>query len=137
MAESDFNKLEEGIMITSNISIILYVTGIITASMLLLFISPRLVMEKMFGLKSDGGAAELFERHWGMAIFITGLLLVWAGYDAAIRKPVLACVALNKAAFVCLVLFNYKKGYVRNFALTLAFDTACVIVFIVYLLGWA
>jgi hypothetical protein len=124
-------------MITGNITLILYATGIITCSMLLLFIAPRLVMEKMLRLKADEGVAGLIERHWGMAIFITGLLLIWAGYDPAIRTPVIACVALNKASFVGLMLFNYKKGYVNNFALIMAFDTACVVAFAVYLLGWA
>jgi hypothetical protein len=38
-------------MITNNISLILYVTGIIIASMLLVFISPRLVFEKMLRVK--------------------------------------------------------------------------------------
>jgi hypothetical protein len=124
-------------MITGNITIILYVTGCITCTMLLLFISPRLVMEKMLRLKADDGVAGLIERHWGMAIFVTGILLIWAGYNPAIRTPVIACVALNKASFVCMMLFNYKKGYVKNFALTLAFDTACAVAFAVYLLGWA
>ena len=124
-------------MITENITMILYVTGAITCSMLLLFIAPKLVMEKMLRLKADEGIAGLIERHWGMGIFITGLLLVWAGYNPAIRTPVIACVALNKATFVGMMLANYKKGYVNNFSLIMAFDTACVVAFVVYLLGWA
>lgn len=124
-------------MITGNITAILYVTGIITCSMLLLFFAPKLVMEKMLRLKADDGVAGLIERHWGMGIFVTGLLLVWAGYDPGIRTPVIACVALNKATFVGLMLAHYRKGYVNNFALILAFDTACVVAFAVYLLGWA
>jgi len=99
-------------MITNNISLILHVTGIITSSMLLIFISPRLVFEKVLRVKvSYGGLPELIERHWGMAIFITGLLLIWSGCDPAIRKPVLTCVALN--------------------------DAACVVVYVAYLMGWA
>jgi hypothetical protein len=125
-------------MITNNISLILYVTGIITASMLLVFISPRLVFEKMLRVKvSYGDLPELLERHWGMAIFITGLLLIWSGCDPAIRKPVLTCVALNKAVFVGTLLLNYKKEYVRNLALMIAFDAVCVIVYVIYLMGCA
>ena len=123
-------------MITNNISLILYVTGIITTSLLLLFVLPRLGMEKMFGLKVEGDVAELIVRHWGMAIFVSGLLLIYAGYDAAIRTPVLFSVALNKAAFVFLVLFNYRR-YIRNFAVTIVFDAACVVIYIIYLMGWA
>lgn len=124
-------------MITGNITIILYVTGVITCGMLLLFLAPRLVMETMLRLKADEGIAGLIERHWGMGIFVTGLLLIWAGYDPALRTPVIACVALNKATFVGMMLANYRKGYVNNFALIMAFDTACVVAFALYLLGWA
>jgi hypothetical protein len=62
-----------------------------------------------------------------MAIFITGLLLIWAGCDPAIRKPVLICVALNKAVFVGMLLFDYKKEYFRSFALTIAFDAVALL----------
>lgn len=125
-------------MITNNISLILYVTGIITTSMLLAFISPQLLFEKMLRVKvSRGGLPELLERHWGMGIFITGLLLIWAGCDPVIRNPVLACVGLNKGVFVGMMLFHYKKEYVRNMALIILFDAACVIIFATYLMGWA
>ena len=125
-------------MITNNISIILYVTGIITASMLFVFLSPKLMFERMLHVKAAyGGLPEVIERSWGMAIFVTGILLIWAGCDPAIRKPVLTCVALNKAAFVGLLLFDYKNDYVRNFAFTILFDAACVIIYVVYLMGWA
>lgn len=123
-------------MITSNITLILYLTGIITSSMLLLLFAPHFVFEKMFGLEAGSGISELIKRHWGFAIFITGMLLIWAGYDPAIRIPVLTCVALNKAVFVFLLLLNFKKGYLRNFALVFAFDVACIIIFGVYLLGF-
>ncbi|HOE17085.1 MAG TPA: hypothetical protein PK344_06675 [Syntrophorhabdaceae bacterium] len=125
-------------MISNNITIILYVTGIITASMLGVFLAPRLVFAKTLRVDvAYGGLPEVIERHWGMGIFITGLLLIWAGYDPAIRKPVLACVGLNKAVFVAMLLFDFKHKYVRNLALIMAFDAACVIIYAAYLMGWA
>jgi len=125
-------------MITDNIAIILYVTGIITTSMLVVFISPRLYFEKMLHVKvAYGDLPELIERHWGLTTFITGLLLIWAGCDPAIRKPVLACVALNKGVFVGMLLLDYKKEYVRPFIPTIIFDGACAVIYIIYLMGWA
>lgn len=125
-------------MIANNISLILYVTGIITASMLMVYISPRLVFEKILRVEiAYGGLPEIIERHWGMAIFVTGLLLIWAGCDPAIRKPVLMCVSLNKAVFVGTLLLNYRKVPLKNLALMIAFDTVCVIIFLAYLMGCA
>jgi hypothetical protein len=60
-----------------------------------------------------------------------------AGHDPAIRTPVMACVALNKASFALQELFRYGKECARNFAPILAFDAACVAVFTAYLAGWA
>ncbi len=124
-------------MITANISLILYITGAITMTMIFQFFWPRLIIEKISGLKVEGDTAEFFERHWGMAVFITGLLLVLAGYDCVIRRPVLFCVGLNKAVFVCMLLVDYKKGLIKHFVPTVLFDALCVVIFVAYLMGWA
>jgi len=122
-------------MVTSHIGIILYVTGAITASMILQFLSPDLVVGKILKLKVEGPTADLFERHWGICIFATGLLLMYAGYDPAVRVPAVLCAGFEKAMFVVLVLANSGKGYIRNFALIIAFDTLCVVLFSIYLAG--
>lgn len=124
-------------MITENFTIILYITGIITSSLVGAVIAPRLVIEKIMHLKVGTGFDEILARHWAGTAFITGLLLIWAGYDPAIRIPVVTCVGLDKAIFVGMLFLNYKKDYVRRLALVCAFDTACVIVYLLYLMGWA
>lgn len=124
-------------MITENISFICYCTGFFTSTMLFLFLFPQFVMGKLFRVKIESASAELIARHWGMAVFITGVLLMIAGYDEAARKPILFCVGLNKLAFIYLMLFNYGKEYGRNFAANFLFDILCVVLFGFYLMGWA
>jgi hypothetical protein len=122
-------------MVSNNITPILYVTGLVTASMILQFISPRLVVEKILKLKVEGDTAELFERHWGILVFVTGVLIMYAGFDPAVRTPILAGAILEKALLVLLVLANYSKGFVRNFAMMISFDALCVVIYLLYLLG--
>jgi hypothetical protein len=124
-------------VISNNITLILYVTGLVTASMILQFISPRLMVEKILKLKVEGDTAEIFERHWGVLVFVTGVLIMYAGFDPAVRTPILAGALVEKAVLVLLVLANYRKGYLRNFTLmsAIAFDALCVVIYLLYLLG--
>lgn len=124
-------------MITNNITLILYITGGITALPLLVFVAPRLMFKALQITSPSGDLHGLIERHWGMSIFITGLLLLWSAYDPAIRTSVLTCVALNKAAFVGVMVMNRKVEQVWNFAPAIIFDTACVAIYLLYLTGLA
>lgn len=48
-------------MITGNISLILYVTGAVTAGMIIQYFAPRLIIETILRLKVEGDVADLFE----------------------------------------------------------------------------
>lgn len=124
-------------MVSENIALILYITGAITAGMILQFFFPRLVLEKILKLKIEGDVTDFYARHWGVLVFVTGALLCYAAYDPAVRTPVLAGAIIEKAALVLLVLANYKKGFLPKFALMAGFDALCVILYALYLLGWA
>lgn len=124
-------------MITDNISLILYVTGAITAGMIIQFVFPRLVLEKILKLKVEGDVTDFYARHWGVLVFVTGALLCYAGFDPLVRTPILIGAIIEKAALVLLVLANYKKGFLRSFALMAGFDSLCVIAYLLYLLGLA
>jgi hypothetical protein len=124
-------------MITQNISLILYVTGAITTSMLLMFAAPVFLQEKILKVRVEGEVGMLYARHWGMEIFLTGALLIYAGYDPAVRVPVVLAVTLGKASFVGLVLANIRKDYAKRFITTILFDALCVLLYALYLAGLA
>ncbi len=122
-------------MISNNIGLILYVTGAITAGMIIQLLFPRLVLEKILKLKIEGDVTDFYARHWGVLVFVTGALLCYAAYDPAVRTPVLIGAIIEKAALVLLVLANYKKGYLPKFAMMAGFDSLCVVLYVLYLLN--
>ena len=121
-------------MIQDNIGLVLYITGAITASMLLQFLTPARVLRVGNQLEVSDPVALFFARTAGLAIGLQGALLIWAATDPALRIPVVAVVAIGKAGFIGTVLLQPKsisKGYV----LTVAFDTACVLTYLAFLFG--
>jgi hypothetical protein len=122
-------------MIHDNIQIILYVTGTITASMLLQFVAPARMLKVGNQLEVSDPVALFFARAAGLAIGLQGALLIWAAVDPALRIPVVTVVAIGKTGFIGTVLLQSKsisKGYV----LTMVFDTACVLAYVAFLLGF-
>ena len=119
-------------MIHDNIQIILYVTGTITASMLLQFVAPARMLKVGNQLEVSDPVALFFAA--GLAIGLHGALLIWAAVDPALRMPVVTVVAMGKTGFIATVLLQSKsisKGYV----LTMVFDTACVLAYVAFLFG--
>jgi hypothetical protein len=121
-------------VIHSHIEIILYITGAATASMLLQFVAPRPALQAFGKLDVSDPVALFFARGAGLAIGILGILLIWAAVEPALRVPVMTMAAIGKSAFVATILVRFKD-FTQGFLLTVIFDSACVLVYIAYLLG--
>jgi hypothetical protein len=124
-------------MITQNINIILYVTGAITACMILMFIAPKLFMKKGMNLTLRDEAGVFFAQHWGLLVFLFGALIFLSAVYPEIRKPVLIAASIEKIAIVIMVLLNLKKDFVRGMFPAAVIDSVCVILYILYLTGAA
>ena len=96
-------------MIHDNIQIILYVTGTITASMLLQFVAPARMLKVGNQLEVSDPVALFFARAAGLAIGLQGALLIWAAADPALRIPVVTVVAIGKTGFIGTVLLQSKS----------------------------
>ena len=71
-------------MITSNISTILLITGLVTMLPLLQFLFPAAFLKLLNKIEIKDEAGLFFARHWGMMAFIVGGLLVYAaGHGSA------------------------------------------------------
>ena len=65
-------------MIQANIQIVLFVTGGITASMLLQYLAPTRMLRVGNQLQVEDPVALFFARAAGLAIGLQGALLIWA-----------------------------------------------------------
>jgi len=121
-------------MISRHIKPILVVTGIITASMIVAFFAPAIVLNQLFAEPPSDAVSLAITRHWGLLVFCFGGLLVWSAYRPEIRKPVLVFTIVEKVALVLGILLlplPLKSGaYVAA-----STDATFSIIYLLYLAG--
>ena len=124
-------------MVTSNISTILLVTGLVTMLPLLQFLFPAAFLKLLNKIEIRDEAGLFFARHWGMMAFVVGGLLVYAAGHPEVRLPIVCAALIEKAALVLLIVLNWSKPFGQGFAVTLLFDGACCVIYGLYLAGLA
>jgi hypothetical protein len=86
-------------MIGTHIEIILIVTGATTAMALAQFIAPASVSRIIYGAAPTEVVGIALVRHWGLLVFLVGVLLIYAAFHPALREPVTIVAAVEKIAF--------------------------------------
>lgn len=124
-------------IISDNIAGILLVTGIVTASPILQFLAPALGLKVLFKLAPPEGAGGFFTRHWGIIVGAFGALLVYASYHPEVRAPLMLAAMIEKAGLVGMIAADWKKPHTAGMRLTAVFDTACVLIYGLYLVHFA
>jgi EamA domain-containing membrane protein RarD len=122
-------------MLNEHISIILLVTGIVTALPILQFFVPKPVIKLMYKVEIDDPAGLLFARHWGLMAACFGGLLIYASSHEEVRAPVVAAALLEKAGLVGAIAAAWNEPHAKGLRLACIFDAACTIVFAVWLLS--
>ena len=122
-------------MLASNISIILLVTGIVTALPLLQFLAPAPALRLLYKLDLRDEAGLFFARHWGLLAAAMGGLLIYAAGHAEVRVPIVLAAMLEKAGLVGSIAAGWKQPHTRGLRLVFAFDLACVALYGAWLLG--
>lgn len=86
-------------MIGTHIEIILIVTGATTTMALAQFIAPASVSRIIYGATPTEVVGIALVRHWGLLVFLVGVLLFYAALHPAAREPVMVVAAVEKIAF--------------------------------------
>lgn len=119
--------------IADNIFWILLVSGVVTSSMLVAVIAPRLVFQQFFGTVLDGALGNAIMRNWGLVIGMSGLLLVYAAYDETVRTPIMLFSIAGKLFFSAQI---FSAGSTLKAARGGAIiDLVIGVVFCAYLIG--
>lgn len=121
-------------MIIEYIKPILYITGGITATMIIQFLAPRW-QAKMLKFDILNADSLFFFTHWGLLVFGFGALLIMAADNEALRSPVLVFASIQKAAFAGLIIANRNKPFTQKLFPAAAFDVLCVVLYVWYLLA--
>ena len=121
-------------MITSNIELILIVTGALTATMLAQFVAPFWVARHTFGEVPSGAVSIALARHWGLLLFCVGALLVYSAFHPAVREPAVVLASVEKAGFAACV-FGTSLRKRPIISMMAAADALMALVYVLYLLG--
>ena len=89
-------------MITSNIEVILVVTGALTATMLAQFVAPSWILRHAYGEVPTGVVSIALARHWGLLLFCVGALLIYLAFYQPLREAAVVLAAVEKAGFAAL-----------------------------------
>jgi hypothetical protein len=122
-------------MLNEHISIVLLVTGIVTALPLLQFLFPALALRLLYKLDLRDPAGLLFARHWGLMAACFGGLLIYASAHAEVRAPIVLAAMLEKAGLAGVILADWSRPHARGLRLACVFDAACTVVFGAWLLS--
>ena len=120
-------------MITSHIDAVLIVTGVGTASALVLFLLPSGVLRQIIG--DDAGPISIgLLRHWGLLLFCVGALLVYAAFHPTVREPAIVLAAVEKLGFAACVFCTPVRQRWTVSIMAVA-DAAMVLLYALYFVG--
>ena len=120
-------------MISAHIDAILMVTGWITMKAIIVSILPAFTLRVIFGVAQPDPAMKLIAQHWGLLVSLVGVLLVGAGYNPAMRVPVMVVAVTEKLAIGALVLGSPLRTRPLTVAI-IAIDAVIAAVYLIFLL---
>jgi hypothetical protein len=114
---------------------IMFVSGVLTATMFYAAIAPAAALRSTFGESLEGDLAEIVVRNWGLLVGMIGALLIFGAFRGSYRRPILLVAILTKTAFIGLVL-TYGNRFLGNQAgIAIAIDAVAVTLFALYLIA--
>lgn len=121
-------------MLSAQIELILWITGLATAGALVLFLAPVTMMKLLFGQAPSDARSLLIVRHWGLLICLVGALLIYAAYHVEVRVPTLMVAIVEKAVFALGVFISPFRRRRAVLVMALA-DAGMAAVYLMYLAG--
>ena len=121
-------------MIGAHIEIILIVTGAATALALVQFIAPSAVLRMVYGAAPADVVGTALARHWGLLIFLIGILLMYAALHPAVRDPTMVVAVVEKLVLGGGVLGTSLRKYPVAVAIA-AGDSVIALIYVLYLAG--
>ncbi len=109
----------------------LVLTGLITMVPVMMVLAPEAGLMKLFQLKLVT-EYTLAGQHWGLMIFLVGLLTIISAFKNSFIFPIMLYSALHKAGMVVFTVLDAQRHYVEGFLQPAGFDLLCVIYTLLY-----
>jgi hypothetical protein len=109
----------------------LVIFGVITMFPGMMTLSPEAGLLRGFQLKMVL-EQTIMVQHWGLMIFLVGLLMVVSVFKPRLVFPVMLYAALQKAGMVILIVSHISQPWAAGFRQALVVDGICVFYAILY-----
>jgi hypothetical protein len=96
-------------LIENHTGAILVVTGGLTLLAGVTIVAPSAVLGALFGSEEPDIVTRAMARHWGLLVALVGGLLLYAGYDPALRTPVMLAAAVEKLGLGAIFGFSLPR----------------------------
>ena len=121
--------------IVAKIQLLMYVSGVLTLTMVYAAIAPEDALQSTFGESLTGPVAHVVVRNWGALVALIGAMLIYAAPKPALRPFALTVAGASKAIFIVLVLSQGSRFLGYQAGIAVAVDLIWVVVFAAYLLA--
>ena len=119
-------------IIVKHIKWIMLITGVLTCTMFYAVLAPEAALLSTFGESINGTLADVVVRSWGVLITLIGIMLIYGAYQPVHRSFIIVIATISKVTFVGFVV-TIGNQYLNKAGVTIAFDFAVSMLFIVYL----
>ncbi len=118
----------------SNFKWVMFISGLLTFTMLQALISPQASLISNFGQTIDVPLAEIIVRNWGALIGLVGIMLIYGAFMKSVRRFVLVIAGSSKIIFILLVLSSNESYMGFGAGTAVIVDAVMVVLYITYLL---
>lgn len=120
-------------MLVEHFAVVLWVTGAITATPIVQFAAPKLVLARMYRIELTDEAGLFIARHWGLLAASIGGLLMFAAAHPELRPAVVTAALVEKLGMVVAFAFVRRQPFARGLRMVAAFDGTCVVLYAAWL----
>ena len=112
----------------------LVIFGVMTSSTVIIAVFPKFGLECLLQLEFIP-SYKILVQHWGLLIFMTGVMLCISAYKTEWRNPVIIFAVSEKLFIVLLYIGNQESLHIDGFLIATVVDLFMVSYFVLHLLA--
>ncbi len=116
-------------------TLMLYITGIYTATAIFYFFAPRTALLKLNKVDTRSSITLFIVRHWGLLVFCFAVMIMYSAHHPEVRNLVLTVAVVEKAVIVGMTFRKIGTDTGKGFLAIAVVDAICVVLYLLCLFG--
>ena len=120
-------------VLVEHFAAVLWITGALTATPIVQFAAPKLVLARMYRIELTDEAGLFIARHWGLLAASIGGRLMFAAARPELRPAVVTVALAEKAGLIFAFALVRRSPFARGLRMVAVFDGTCVVLYAAWL----